>query len=45
LILVAAAGVGSSRFAAEFDAKKPVHLDGVVSKVELINPIVGFTST
>src|SRR5947207_1379986 len=25
-------------FAAEFDAKKPVHLEGVISKVELINP-------
>ena len=25
-------------FAAEFDAKKPVHLTGVVTKVELINP-------
>jgi hypothetical protein len=25
-------------FAAEFDAKKPVHLEGVVAKVELINP-------
>ena len=25
-------------FAAEFDAKKPVHLEGMVSKVELINP-------
>ena len=25
-------------FAAEFDAKKPVHLEGKVSKVELINP-------
>jgi hypothetical protein len=25
-------------FAAEFDAKKPVHLVGVVTKVELINP-------
>lgn len=25
-------------FAAEFDAKRPVHLEGVVSKVELINP-------
>jgi hypothetical protein len=25
-------------FAAEFDAKKPVHIEGVVSKVELINP-------
>ena len=25
-------------FAAEFDSKKPVHLEGVVSRVELINP-------
>src|SRR5438270_6047277 len=25
-------------FAAEFDSKKPVHLTGIVSKVELINP-------
>jgi len=25
-------------FAAEFDAHKPVHLEGTVSKVELINP-------
>ena len=25
-------------FAAEFDAKKPIHLEGVVSRVELINP-------
>ena len=25
-------------FAAEFDAKKPVHLVGVVTRVELINP-------
>jgi hypothetical protein len=25
-------------FAAEFDSKKPVHLTGTVSKVELINP-------
>ena len=25
-------------FAAEFDAKKPVHLDGTLTKVELINP-------
>jgi len=25
-------------FAAEFDAKKPVHFRGVVTKVELINP-------
>jgi len=25
-------------FSSEFDAKKPVHLEGVVTKVELINP-------
>jgi hypothetical protein len=25
-------------FAAEFDAKKPVHLEGLVTQVELINP-------
>src|SRR5579864_1146363 len=25
-------------FAAEFDAKRPVHYEGVVTKVELINP-------
>jgi len=25
-------------FSAEFDAKKPVHLEGVVSKLEFINP-------
>jgi hypothetical protein len=25
-------------FSAEFDAKKPIHLEGVVTKVELINP-------
>jgi|SRR5579862_4727560 len=25
-------------FAAEFDAKKPVHLEGTLTKVELINP-------
>ena len=25
-------------FSAEFDAKKPVHLEGAVTKVELINP-------
>ena len=25
-------------FSAEFDAKKPIHLEGIVTKVELINP-------
>jgi hypothetical protein len=46
IAMIASAGVVSTAipawahhaFAAEFDAKKPVHLEGVVSKVELINP-------
>jgi hypothetical protein len=46
MILMAGAGAVLSAvpawahhaFAAEFDAKKPIHLEGVVSKVELINP-------
>jgi hypothetical protein len=46
IILMAGAGAVLSAvpawahhaFAAEFDAKKPIHLEGVVSKVELINP-------
>ena len=41
LVLLAAAPPGARAhhaFAAEFDAKKPVHLVGVVTKVELINP-------
>jgi hypothetical protein len=46
IILMAGAGAVLSAvpawahhaFAAEFDAKKPIHLEGTVSKVELINP-------
>lgn len=46
MILMAGAGAVLSAipawahhaFAAEFDAKKPIHLEGTVSKVELINP-------
>jgi hypothetical protein len=38
LVLAAARVQAHHAFAAEFDAKKPVHLEGVVTKVELINP-------
>ena len=39
LLLSAAPPVSAHHaFAAEFDAKKPVHFEGVVTKVELINP-------
>lgn len=37
-VLSSVPAVAHHAFAAEFDAKKPVHLEGVVSKVELINP-------
>jgi hypothetical protein len=38
VLLAAAPAMAHHAFAAEFDAKKPVHLEGVVTKVELINP-------
>jgi hypothetical protein len=38
LLLATAPAWAHHAFAAEFDAKRPVHLEGTVSKVELINP-------
>ena len=38
VVLAAIPAWAHHAFAAEFDAKKPVHLEGVVTKVELINP-------
>jgi len=38
MILAAVPAWAHHAFAAEFDAKRPVHLEGTVTKVELINP-------
>jgi hypothetical protein len=38
VVLCATPTLAHHAFSAEFDAKKPVHLDGVVTKVEFINP-------
>jgi hypothetical protein len=38
LLALAAPAWAHHAFAAEFDAKTPVHLEGVLTKVELINP-------
>ena len=38
IFLAAAPAWAHHAFAAEFDAKHPVHLEGTVTKVELINP-------
>jgi hypothetical protein len=38
LLIAAAPAWAHHAFAAEFDAKRPLHLEGTLTKVELINP-------
>lgn len=38
MVALAAPAWAHHAFAAEFDAKRPVHLEGTLTKVELINP-------